>query len=359
MIPVKQTILHDPANGLHGNCLSAVLASVLHLQIDQVPVFSNPQTWLQDLNAWLRPFGLAFISLRNWQADWQVHGISGCWHEISGISPRNAEVFHSIVARDGAPAFDPHPDGNGIAGGEAWFGFFVALDASQLVGAHQAFDGGFEQGFENLRGQVLRMCEEALKPLPSVAQLKDWDAGFDAAMRCVHSCTRVMQPKEPDAAPPQVDRAEAMQDPVLLAAELQQVRSERDRLQQLINTPELVDFAKAVQMEAAHQELRWGSADREGKGPYEWFWLLSHLATRALEHHKEAERLRAGWGVDETHEAHHAAIIHHREKAVHHCITSAAMLAHWHAAVLGKHTSMWPGAHAPQSDVDRVQGELA
>ena len=26
MTPTKQTVLHDPANGLHGNCLSAVLA---------------------------------------------------------------------------------------------------------------------------------------------------------------------------------------------------------------------------------------------------------------------------------------------------------------------------------------------
>lgn len=33
---------------------------------------------------------------------------------------------------------------------------------------------------------------------------------------------------------------------------------------------------------------------------------------------------------------------HHREKAVHHCITTAAALANWHAAALGK-TNMRPG----------------
>lgn len=122
--------------------------------------------------------------------------------------------------------------------------------------------------------------------------------------------------------------------------------AEGRRLAALINTPELVDFAKAVHLEAVHQEERWGAADRENKTPAEWFWLLSHLATRALEHHKEAERIRAGWGVDEPNAAHSKAIAHHREKAVHHTITAAAVLAHWHASVLGTHLLMHPGVSA-------------
>ena len=61
MKPTKQTILHDPAKGLHGNCLSAVLASLLHLPIEDVPLFITPETWVKDLNAWLRPFGLAYL----------------------------------------------------------------------------------------------------------------------------------------------------------------------------------------------------------------------------------------------------------------------------------------------------------
>ena len=38
MIPTTQTILHDPDNGKIGNCLSAVLASLLHLPIELVPL---------------------------------------------------------------------------------------------------------------------------------------------------------------------------------------------------------------------------------------------------------------------------------------------------------------------------------
>jgi hypothetical protein len=127
--------------------------------------------------------------------------------------------------------------------------------------------------------------------------------------------------------------------------ELQAAKAERDRLHALINTPELVDFAKAVHLEAVHQEDRWGTPDREGKQPYDWHWLVAHLCGRALEHHKEAERLAAR-GSDDPNGFIAESIAHHREKAVHHTITAAAALSHWHAAVLGKHTSMQPGSHA-------------
>lgn len=134
-------------------------------------------------------------------------------------------------------------------------------------------------------------------------------------------------------------------------------------LHDLVNTPELVDFAKGVHLEAVHQEQRWGSADRKSKKPYEWFWLLSHLATRALEHHKEAERMVASkegfddeqgsafWGLVDR------QIAHHREKAAHHTITSAAVLAHWHAGVIGKHTGMEPGHSASAAEAAELLGE--
>lgn len=134
--------------------------------------------------------------------------------------------------------------------------------------------------------------------------------------------------------------------------ELQAAKAERDRLLALINTPELVDFPKAVHLEAVHQEERWGTEDREGKAPPAWFWLLSHLATRALEHHKEAERIDRVL-IDATAMGESARMViseqiaHHREKAAHHCITAAAVLSHWHASVIGKATAMRPGIAKP------------
>lgn len=127
------------------------------------------------------------------------------------------------------------------------------------------------------------------------------------------------------------------------------------RLHELVNTPELVEFASAIHLEAVHQLERWGSADRHGKKPVDWHWLVAHLAGRSLEHHKEAERLEQV--VNGLHRADAVLmgtlrdqIAYHRQKAVHHTITAAAALNHWHASIVGRPTAMRPGADAPATD---------
>lgn len=121
--------------------------------------------------------------------------------------------------------------------------------------------------------------------------------------------------------------------------------AELRRLHAIINTPELLSFRDGVVQEAVHQRERWGTAHDGGKTPEDWYWLVGHLAGRALVHHREVERLTQQMG---THPGPIAAMIfqdqiaHHQEKHVHHCITAAAALANWHAAVLGK-TNMRPG----------------
>lgn len=54
------------------------------------------------------------------------------------------------------------------------------------------------------------------------------------------------------------------------------------RLHALINAPEILDFIKAVQLEAAHQRARWGSDHDAGKTDADWFWLIGYLAGKAL-----------------------------------------------------------------------------
>lgn len=133
MKPTKQTILHDPANGKHGNCMSAVIASLLHLPIEDVPVFSNPTTWVKDLNAYLANYGLAYILVAD-PAEWILWtGVQGCYHEVAGPSPRDADTLHACVGVDGKVAFDPHPDNTGVSvdGG----GFFVALRPWEVANA--------------------------------------------------------------------------------------------------------------------------------------------------------------------------------------------------------------------------------
>lgn len=112
-------------------------------------------------------------------------------------------------------------------------------------------------------------------------------------------------------------------DPALVA--------EVERLRGLLNAPELHDFARAVTLEAAHQRERFGARHDAGKEPEDWFWLLGYLAGKALASAKAADR----------------------DKAMHHCISSAAALANWHAALRGADTSMRPGIEPPAGEAAR------
>lgn len=126
MIPTKQTVLHDPENGKTGNCFSAVLASLLHLRIEEVPLFAESETWVSDLNHWLKQFGLAYIALSDFGDSLEKQGISGLWHEVVGNTRRSHDVLHSCVGSDGQVCFDPHPDDSGLTGVVA-YGVFLAL----------------------------------------------------------------------------------------------------------------------------------------------------------------------------------------------------------------------------------------
>lgn len=97
---------------------------------------------------------------------------------------------------------------------------------------------------------------------------------------------------------------------------------------QTINTPELPDFVKGVQMEAQHQRLRWPSEQDAGKEPEDWFWLVGYLGGKACRAHISGDVA----------------------KALHHTISTASALANWHAAILGK-TNMRPGIAEPVSEV--------
>jgi hypothetical protein len=97
-------------------------------------------------------------------------------------------------------------------------------------------------------------------------------------------------------------------------------QAEATRLRDLINTPELVDFSRAVHMEAVHQIERWGTNHDAGKTPADWFWLVGYLAGKALT----------------------ALLKGDTDKALHHIITTAAALNNWHAQVLGA-SNMRPG----------------
>lgn len=105
---------------------------------------------------------------------------------------------------------------------------------------------------------------------------------------------------------------------------------ERDELKAALNTPETEDFFKGVELEAAHQRLRWPSELDAGKTHADWFWLVGYLAGKCL----------------------HAAIAGNTEKALHHTISTAAALANWHRAIQGV-GNMRPGIDTPAEEATR------
>lgn len=88
----------------------------------------------------------------------------------------------------------------------------------------------------------------------------------------------------------------------------------------LVNTPETREFLQGVSLEAQHQRERWGSEHDAGKTPFDWVFLVGHLATRAAMNY----------------------MADNQEKALHHAITTAAACANWHAAMQGE-CDMRPG----------------
>jgi hypothetical protein len=116
-------------------------------------------------------------------------------------------------------------------------------------------------------------------------------------------------------------------------AERDAAESSRAELLALINTPELVDFPKAVHIEAVHQIQRWGSEHDGGKEPEDWFWLVGYLAGKAL----------SSWKFSLVCEERDPELAKQlREKTLHHIITTAAALNNWHAQILGQ-SNMRPG----------------
>lgn len=94
------------------------------------------------------------------------------------------------------------------------------------------------------------------------------------------------------------------------------------RLDALVSTPELEDFAKAIQIEAVHQRARWGEKHDASKSPHDWAAVLVHLLGKAI---------NAAWAGDS-------------EKFKHHIITIAATCNNWHARVTETRTPR----HHPQ-----------
>jgi hypothetical protein len=89
--------------------------------------------------------------------------------------------------------------------------------------------------------------------------------------------------------------------------------AEVERLRKILDTPMLSPFMEAAVHEAQHQIYRWGEEHDAKKTAWDWFWTLGYLGGKAAQ----------------------SAIAGDWDKARHHTITAAAMLANWHRHIDG------------------------
>lgn len=105
-------------------------------------------------------------------------------------------------------------------------------------------------------------------------------------------------------------------------ADQEAMRAEIDRLNRILNTPTIEPFIEAAVSEAKHQIYRWGEQHDATKTAWDWYWLAGYLTSKAA----------------------HAALAKDWDKAKHHTITAAAMLANWHRHICDADAILSTGA---------------
>jgi hypothetical protein len=126
MIPVEQTKLTYP----DGNCMSACLASILELTLDEVPCYVG-DGWLEKYNQWLASFNLTMVNLTYTSAEGEPWAPMG-YSILAADSPRG-EWLHAVVCHNGEVVWDPHPQREmGLKTKREWTVFLV-LDPTRPV----------------------------------------------------------------------------------------------------------------------------------------------------------------------------------------------------------------------------------
>lgn len=157
MKPVRQRIRHEPQMGRHGDCHRAAVASLLELDIAQVPHFADgapdPVEFQARVEAWLRRRNLTTISVPftgTMQA--VVAALASCAPEAYWLlSGRRLDgTMHVVVGHGGAVRHDPAVDWPGAVlnpcpDGCYWVSFLVAHEP-HLFGHFTVNAGGSSVG---------------------------------------------------------------------------------------------------------------------------------------------------------------------------------------------------------------------
>ncbi len=121
MIPIDQTKLHIEGKQ-NGNCMNAAFASLLELDIENIPHFEDMDDlkWYPSLLDWLESIGFHLMTF-----DHEFY--PPCFFIANGLSPRGVE--HSVVYKGVEMVHDPHPSRSGIDVSSVWI--LVPLDPAK------------------------------------------------------------------------------------------------------------------------------------------------------------------------------------------------------------------------------------
>lgn len=142
MKPVNQTIFSskdDPS--IKGNCLTACVASLLEMNIEDVPYWAGMPDHEWGENFW------NFIDNHAIRCGWGAYyvgekmklpedseeefwnkvkkicsGIDG-YYIVCGTSPRGFTAGHAVIYKDGKLAHDPHPSRDGVS--KIWSAYLI------------------------------------------------------------------------------------------------------------------------------------------------------------------------------------------------------------------------------------------
>lgn len=115
--------------GRHGNCNQAALASLLELDIEEVPDFCNDDAdaWYHQMQVWLIDRGkmdVVYEAAADGGIDWVVQSLidTGAYYLTSGPNPDG--ITHVVICQKGKMVWDPNPKRRGITKIEYFFFLF-------------------------------------------------------------------------------------------------------------------------------------------------------------------------------------------------------------------------------------------
>lgn len=138
MIFSKQLNLHQPKEGIIGDCWRTAIACLMDKLPEEVPHFLEPY-WrepdatnaLRDIREWLATYGLGYVEVPfgACELDHMLHCMN-LWGDsapmlLSGTSKNGTN--HIVIVKDGKIIWDPARDDSGIVGPTDTGYWFVGL----------------------------------------------------------------------------------------------------------------------------------------------------------------------------------------------------------------------------------------